>query len=68
MTKPLSQLVRRFRSAASGLWYKNPHAAGTINAVELGGQILERKDNEPTLAWIKRAGEWASEIHKRNQK
>ena len=64
----LPRLVRRFRSATSGLWYENPHAAGTINAVELDGQILERKDGEQTLPWIRRAAEWASAIHSANAK
>lgn len=62
----LPRLVRRFRSAASGLWYENPQAAGTINAVELDGQILERKDGEQTMPWIRRAAEWASAIHSAN--
>lgn len=61
--RPLSQLVRRFRSSVSGLWYDSPYAAGSINAVELDGQILERGDGEPTLQWIRRAAEWASAIH-----
>lgn len=59
----LPRLVRRFRSAASGLWYENPHAAGTINAVELDGQILERQEGEQTMPWIRRAAEWAEAIH-----
>ena len=63
---PLSRLVRRFRSGASGLWYENPHAAGTINAVELDGQILERNEGEQTMPWIRRVGEWASAIHSAN--
>jgi len=61
--KPLKQLVRRFRSSVSGLWYDNPAAAGSIDAVELDGRILERQHGEPTLEWIRRASEWASAIH-----
>lgn len=61
--KPITSLVRRFRSAISGGWYESPHAAGTVNAVELDGQVLERKGDERTLDWIKRVAEWAAEIH-----
>jgi len=62
----LPRTVRRFRSAASGLWYENPRAAGSINAVELDGQILERKDGEQTMPWIRSVAEWASAIHSAN--
>lgn len=45
------------------MWYENPHAAGSIDAVELDGEILCRRGEEDGLAWIKRAGVWAAEIH-----
>lgn len=63
----VNRLVRRFRSAASGLWYDKPEAAGRINAVELNGKILERNDKESTMAWIRRVAAWANDIHSANQ-
>jgi len=50
------------------MWYENPHAAGSINAVKLGGQILERNEGEETMPFIRRVAEWASAIHSANVK
>lgn len=63
----VNRLVRRFRSAASGLWYEKPEAAGRVNAVKLNGKILERNDKESTMAWIRRVAAWANDIHSANQ-
>jgi len=63
----VSQLVRRFRASTSGLWFEKPEAAGSINAVELDGKILERDENEHTLAWIRRVEAWAHKIHSANK-
>lgn len=52
-----------FRSAASGMWYENARAAGTIDAVKLHGHILERDPGESSLSWIKRVAEWAAPIN-----
>ena len=57
---------RLFRSACSGLWYRNPAAAGEIDGVELYGKRIFRNDDEETLEWVHRVADWASEIHSAN--
>lgn len=55
---------RKFRSAISGLWYENPKAAGSIDAVEMYGEKLFREQDEESMPWIRRVAAWASEIHR----
>ena len=59
---------RLFRSAVSGLWYSTPGAAGSIDAVEINGRRIIRKEGGRALYWIHRVGEWASKIHSENVK
>jgi hypothetical protein len=60
---PTKATVRKFRSAVSGLWYENAHAAGDIDAVEINGQRLEKRIGEATMSWIRRLGEWAEQVY-----
>jgi hypothetical protein len=32
-----------YRSAVSGIWYENPKAAGTINAMRVDGELFIRQ-------------------------
>lgn len=59
---------RLFRSACSGLWYLNPKAAGSIDAVEIKGRRIFRNEDEPSLEWIDRVTNWAAKIHSENDK
>lgn len=54
--------VRLFRSACSGLWYRNPMAAGSIDAVEMNNQRIYKEDGESTLQFIHRTAEWPEGI------
>lgn len=57
---------RRFRSACSGLWYEDPNAAGSIDAVELYGQRIFRTQHEGTMYWVRRVARWADRLHSAN--
>lgn len=64
--KPDEQWLREnrlFSSAVSGLWYRNPHAAGSINAIKIAGRLLYRDEGELMLAWIRRCSEFAAKVY-----
>jgi hypothetical protein len=55
-----------FRSGFSGLWYRNPKAAGYIDYVEIAGKRLMRQEDEGGLEYIRRVGEWAQQFFPAN--
>ena len=63
-----SPCSRLFRSAVSGLWYRNPAAAGSIDCVEINGKRLEREFHEGDLTYIKRLAEWSAQFYPANPK
>jgi len=65
---PASPCSRLFRSGVSGLWYRNPKAAGYIDCVEIDGNRLERSEGELSMDYIHRVGEWATEFFPANGK
>lgn len=65
-SNPEAKANRKFRSATSGLWYENPQAAGSIDAVGMYGEKLFREQDEESMPWIRRVATWAEGLHKRH--
>ena len=62
MPAPLRYSSVPYRSAVSGLWYEDARAAGTINAVELGGWVLYREEDEDATPWVRRVHRWVEGV------
>lgn len=61
----LTEAPSRSFQGSSGKWSPVPNPSDPVTTIFLHGQHLSRRTDESTLSFIRRAGEWAAEIYRK---